>query len=174
MMLKRVTRKTWVTLTIALIVLVVVAIDVLQHPVNRTDPPEGARISRVVDGDTVELENGQKVRYIGIDAPETVDPRRPVGCFGKEASDKNKELVDGKNARFVKDVSERDKYGRLLRYVYIGNLFVNEYLVREGYAKASSYPPDVEYRDLFREAEADARVNKRGFWADDACEDDGK
>ncbi|MFZ1735991.1 MAG: thermonuclease family protein [Candidatus Moraniibacteriota bacterium] len=174
MMSKRITRKTWATLATALIMLVIVAIDALQQPVDRVDSPEGSRISRVVDGDTVELESGQKVRYIGIDTPETVDPRRPVGCFGKEASDKNKELVDGKDVRLVKDVSETDKYGRLLRYVYAGDLFVNEYLVREGYAKASSYPPDVKYRDLFREAEADARINKRGLWADDACGDDGK
>jgi endonuclease YncB( thermonuclease family) len=132
---------------------------------------DAVMVQKVIDGDTIELADGRHVRLIGIDTPETVDPRRPVGCFGREASDKNKELVEGKNVRLVKDISETDKYGRLLRYVYVGDIFVNEYLVREGYARASSYPPDVRYRDLFREAEADARINKRGLWADGACED---
>src|SRR3990167_3408922 len=76
-------------------------------------------VTRVIDGDTIEIEGGQKVRYIGIDTPETVDPRKPVQCFGVEASNKNKELVSGKRDRLEKDVSETDKYGRLLRYIYI-------------------------------------------------------
>lgn len=128
-----------------------------------------SKVMRVVDGDTIKLENGQIVRYIGVDTPETVDPRRAVGCFGKEASAKNKELVLGKEVRLVKDVSETDKYQRLLRYVYAGDLFINEYLVREGYARASSYPPDVKYQDLFRDAEREAREANRGLWADGMC-----
>jgi len=137
--------------------------------VKKSDIPDVSRVARVVDGDTIKLENGQTVRYIGMDTPETVDPRRPVGCFGKEASAKNKELVSGKDVRLVKDVSDTDKYGRLLRYVYVGDVFVNEYLVREGYARASSYPPDVKYQELFRDAEREARENKRGWWADETC-----
>lgn len=121
-------------------------------------------VSKVIDGDTIELENGQKLRYIGIDTPETVDPRRPVGCFGLEASAKNKELVEGKKVRLEKDVSETDKYGRLLRYVYLGDTFINEYLVKEGFAKTSSYPPDVKYQDKFRQAENYARENNKGLW----------
>ncbi|OGY23843.1 MAG: hypothetical protein A2172_05325 [Candidatus Woykebacteria bacterium RBG_13_40_15] len=124
---------------------------------------------KVIDGDTIEIEGGQKVRYIGIDTPETVDPNETVQCFGKEASAKNKELVDGKEVRLVKDVSETDKYGRLLRYVYVGNTFVNDYLVRQGYAHASSYPPDVKYQSKFSEAEKEARDNNRGLWS--ACEE---
>lgn len=130
-----------------------------------------SKVARVIDGDTVKLESGETVRYIGIDTPETVDPRRGVGCFGKEASVKNKELVLGKEVRLAKDVSETDKYGRLLRYVSVGDTFVNEYLVREGYARASSYPPDVKYQNLFRDAEREAREAKRGLWADGACGD---
>ena len=170
-MLKRITRKTMVSLVTALAVLAVALFDAVRNPSKEGFPSEGFHVVRGVDGDTIELEGGQKVRYIGIDTPETVDPRRPVGCFGKEASTKNKALVEGKNVRLVKDISETDKYGRLLRYVYVGDIFVNEYLVREGYARVSSYPPDVRYRDLFREAEADARINKRGLWADGVCED---
>ena len=127
------------------------------------------RVSRVVDGDTIELENGSKIRYIGVDTPESVDPRRGVECFGKEASERNRALVEGRAVRLESDVSDTDKYDRLLRYVFVGDLFVNEYLVREGYARASSYPPDVKYQTLFREAEREAREMKRGLWADGAC-----
>ena len=121
-------------------------------------------VSKVIDGDTILLQNGEKVRYIGIDTPETIDPRKEVQCFGKEASTKNKELVEGKEVRLVKDVSERDKYGRLLRYVYIGDVFINEKLVAEGYAHAFTYPPDVAYSQLFIEKERLARENKLGLW----------
>lgn len=127
------------------------------------------RVLRVVDGDTIELENGSKVRYIGVDTPESVDPRRGVECFGKEASERNRALVEGRAVRLESDVSDTDMYDRLLRYVFVGDLFVNEYLVREGYARASSYPPDVKYQTLFREAEREAREMKRGLWADGAC-----
>lgn len=125
---------------------------------------EGVLVKRVIDGDTIELETGQTVRYIGIDTPETVHPSQPVGCFGKEASAKNTELVVGKRVRLEKDVSETDRYDRLLRYVYIGDTFVNDYLVRQGYANSSSYPPDVKYQDRFRQAEQEAKANKRGLW----------
>ncbi len=121
-------------------------------------------VTKVVDGDTIEIEGGQKVRYIGIDTPETVDPRKTVQCFGVEASNKNKELVLGKKVKLVKDVSETDKYGRLLRYVYVGNTFVNDYLVANGFARASSYPPDVKYQDQFKKSESAAREKNLGLW----------
>lgn len=127
-----------------------------------------AKVINVVDGDTIKIEGGQVIRYIGIDTPETVHPSKPVQCYGKEASDKNKELVEGKEVKLEKDVSETDKYGRLLRYVWFGDMLVNEYLVREGYAQSSSYPPDVKYQDRFVEAQRQAREEKRGLWGD-AC-----
>jgi len=133
--------------------------------IDRTKPTVGlVRVARVVDGDTIEIEGGEHVRYIGMNTPETVDPRRPVQCFGKEASNKNKELVEGKDVRLEKDISERDKFGRLLRYVYLDKMFVNLELVKEGYAYATSYPPDIKYQDLFRKAEREAREQKRGLW----------
>ncbi len=135
---------------------------------SRIREPE-VLVSRVVDGDTIELSSGEKVRYIGINAPESVDPRRGVQCFGKEASAKNKELVEGKMVRLERDISETDKYGRLLRYVFIGGIFVNEYLVREGFARASSYPPDVHYQDLFQDAEREAIREKHGLWSSETC-----
>lgn len=130
---------------------------------------ERALVSKVVDGDTIELENGKVVRFVGIDTPETVDPRRPVGCFGKEASNETKGLLSGKKVILQKDVSETDKYKRLLRYVFLPledgqTLFVNDYLVREGFAKVYTYPPDVKFNEQFRQAEKEARESKKGLW----------
>jgi len=87
-----------------------------------------------------------------------------VECFGKEASDKNKQLVEGKRVRLEKDISDVDRYGRLLRYVWIGEVFVNDFLVRQGYASVSTYPPDVKYADQFLQAQQEARENNRGLW----------
>lgn len=122
------------------------------------------RVVKVIDGDTIEIEGGQRVRYIGIDTPETVDPRKPVQCFGRQASAKNRELVEGKEVRLEKDISETDQYRRLLRYVWVGDVLVNDYLVRQGYARASSYPPDVRYQKRFTHAQQEASDNSRGLW----------
>ena len=130
------------------------------------------KVLRVVDGDTIEIEGNIKLRYIGIDTPETKHPTKGVQCYGKEASNKNKELVEGKMIRMEKDVSETDRYGRLLRYVWLvddnatasAELFINDFLVREGYAHASTFPPDVAYSNQFVEAQQEARDNNRGLW----------
>ncbi|MBI3577452.1 thermonuclease family protein [Candidatus Gottesmanbacteria bacterium] len=129
---------------------------------------ETTTVKRVIDGDTIELIDGRRVRYIGINTPETVDPRKPVECFGKEASQENKRLVDGKTIRLERDISQTDKYGRLLRYVYVGppagGLMVNEQLVREGFARSSTFAPDVAHQEKLRQAEQEARNNNRGLW----------
>ncbi len=134
---------------------------------------DSAKVAKVIDGDTIQLETKQKVRYIGIDTPELHDPRRPVECFGKEAYEENKKLIEGKTIILEKDVSDKDKYGRLLRYVYLpqetkqttsSGLMVNDYLVRQGYANAVSYPPDIKYQDQFRNAQLQAKTNNRGLW----------
>ncbi len=129
-------------------------------------------VKRVIDGDTIQINTGQKVRYIGIDTPEIHDPKKPKQCFGEEASKKNKELIEGKQIRMEKDVSETDRYGRLLRYVYVVNLaspsaelFVNEYLVKEGYAYAATFPPDVKYSKHFSELQNEAMREKKGLWS---------
>jgi len=132
---------------------------------------EIAKVSRVIDGDTIEIENGERVRYLGIDTPETVDPRKPVQCFGVEASKKNKELVDGKTVRLEKDITDKDKYGRLLRYIYVDPsassgqaIFVNLELVKQGFAFSYTYPPDIKYQAEILAAEREAREAGRGLW----------
>ncbi|MDP2598792.1 MAG: thermonuclease family protein [Candidatus Liptonbacteria bacterium] len=149
-------------------------------------PADLFRVVRVIDGDTIDVmtsvtsgqalytEAGQvgstrteRVRYIGIDAPETVDPRKSAQCFGAEAAEKNKELVLGKLVRLEKGVDGLDKYGRLLRYVYLAGqsgASVNLELVREGYARVFIYPPDTEYAGSFINAEKMARAEGLGLW----------
>ncbi len=107
------------------------------------------------------------MRYIGIDTPETVDPRRPVECFGREASERNAQLVEGRSVGLERDVSETDQFGRLLRYVWVDGKMVNALLVEEGYATATVFPPDVRYAELFAALEAQAREAGRGLWS--AC-----
>jgi micrococcal nuclease len=131
-----------------------------------------AEVVRVTDGDTIRVRiEGREyaVRYIGIDTPETVDPRQDVQCFGREASAFNTQLVAGRVVELEKDVSETDQFGRLLRYVHVDGAMVNEQLVRQGYARASSYPPDVRHEGRFRTLESEARASGAGLWAPGAC-----
>lgn len=125
-------------------------------------------VARAVDGDTIELANGEKVRYIGMDTPETVDPRKPVGCYGHEASAYNKQLVEGKEVVLAKDLVDKDKYGRLLRYVYlIDGTFVNLQLVQNGFARVLTIPPNDSLSTLFIQAAHEAQAAKKGLWS--AC-----
>jgi micrococcal nuclease len=140
-----------------------------------TGPTQRADVTRVVDGDTIEVAMGGqlfKVRYIGIDTPETVKPGTPVQWMGPEASAANHRLVDGARVVLEKDLSETDRYGRLLRYVWLHDpdgswRMVNLVLVRKGFAAVSTYPPDVKYTDaLFLPAQRAARKAGLGLWGD--------
>jgi len=132
-------------------------------------------VSSVIDGDTIQVVIDNKkeaIRLIGIDSPETVDPRKPVQCFGKEASAKAKSLLSGKSVRLESDPTqgERDKYQRLLRYVFLedGTNF-NKLMISEGYAHEYTYNIPYKYQSEFKQAQKDAEENKRGLWADNAC-----
>lgn len=133
-------------------------------------------VTKVVDGDTLQVDmNGDAItlRLIGINTPETVDPRRPVECFGREASAKAKEILTGARVRVEMDPSQGnyDKYGRTLAYVFLddGTNF-NEYMIREGYAYEYTYHLPYKYQTQFKDAEHVARTEERGLWADGACE----
>jgi len=124
------------------------------------------KVVDVVDGDTIKVrldQDGQTytVRYIGMDTPESTSQ---VEFFGAEAAVKNVQLVFGKTIAMIKDVSETDRYGRLLRYVLADNIFVNYELVAQGYANTASYPPDVACIPTFQEAERKASASKLGLW----------
>ena len=118
----------------------------------------GIWVQRVIDGDTVVLANGDRVRYIGMDTPE-----RGERLFD-EATEYNRRLVEGQRVGLLKDQSEADRFGRLLRYVLAGDILVNAELVREGMAEAKRYEPDVKFADCFDALMQEARDAKRGMW----------
>ena len=158
--------KKFSRLSIICIVLALSLVACEQPPVVPPDSVEALAI-RVVDGDIIEVEiegESYKVRYIGIDTPKLHHPTKPVEYYAQEAYEKNRELVEGKTVYLEKDVSETDQYERLLRYVYVGDTFVNAYLVQHGYALASTYPPDVKYQERFLELQREAREAGRGLW----------
>jgi len=138
-----------------------------------TESPATITVRRVVDGDTIIVRiegRDERVRLIGVDTPETVDPRRPVGCFGKEASDHTKSLLsDGTAVRLERDAEQRDRYGRLLAYVYrlSDGLFVNDELLRDGYGQLLTIPPNVTHVERFRASQRAARESGVGLWS--AC-----
>lgn len=132
-------------------------------------------VTKVIDGDTITIAMRGKqetIRLIGIDTPETSDPRTGVQCFGKEASAKAKSLLDGKRVRLEIDKTEgeRDKYDRLLAYVFREDgLFINEHLIEEGFAFEYTYDDPYEHQKEFKAAEKSAKTAKKGLWAPDAC-----
>lgn len=147
-----------------------------QTPISTTPettvpvPTGYERVVHVADGDTVTLENGEKVRYIGIDAPELHETPAKSTCFGQEAKKLNEDLVLGRDVRLEADRTNRDRYGRLLRYVYVkdgngGEQLVNEILVQEGAAKSYAYKPDVAKQATFDQAQTVAQANHVGLWA---------
>jgi micrococcal nuclease len=125
-----------------------------------------ATVARVVDGDTIVLRGGERVRYIGMDTPESVKPGTPVQCFAKAASHENQQLVAGERVRLRYDAEHEDRYGRTLAYVYRARdgLFVNAELVRRGYARQLTIPPNVAHAGLFGRLAAQARERGRGLW----------
>ncbi|MGI6257262.1 MAG: thermonuclease family protein [Anaerovoracaceae bacterium] len=129
-------------------------------------------VVRVVDGDTIVVRvrrENEKIRLIGIDTPEAVhpDPSRNIP-YGQVASDYTKKMLEGREVYLEFDVSHRDKYGRLLAYVYLDGRMFNEMLLEEGHARAGTYPPNVKYEDRFYQLQKKARKDKRGGWASDA------
>ena len=154
----------------AVAVLALLALLVLPACAPGAAPAGPATVARVVDGDTVEVRVAgrvEPVRLIGIDTPETSDPRRPVECFGAEATARTSALLpEGTEVVLERDVEARDRYDRLLAYVYRkeDGLFVNLALVEEGYAVSATYPPNVAHRDELGAAAAAAREAGRGLW----------
>jgi micrococcal nuclease len=137
------------------------------------DPPEDAvraKVQRVSDGDTfVATVKGrrERVRVIGVDTPESVDPNRPDEPYGQEAADFARRYLDGESVRLAGDAEPRDRYGRMLAYVWLEDgTFWNALLVAEGYAQQLTIPPNVAYADLFRRLAREARQRDRGLWAE--------
>ena len=160
------------------ILLVVVAIALLSAvggfisgrltaPPEFTTPYERALVRRVIDGDTIELEDGRTVRYIGIDAPETHHPEKGQECYGAEATERNRELAEGKFVELLPGVEDKDSYGRFLRYVYADGVFVNAQLIVDGCAVASSFGPERWFRQVFTQLQQYSKLKHNGMW--DMC-----
>jgi len=144
---------------------------------NQQETEKFYPITKVVDGDTLTInidEQAQTVRLIGIDTPETVHPSKPVECFGVEASNKAKEILNNQSIRIEKDPAQGDydKYDRLLAYVFLkdGTNF-NKMMIEEGYGYEYTYDLPYKYQAEFKQAEQQAKDQKKGLWADDACQE---
>lgn len=170
----------------ALVAALILALGLAWPALAQDDPPRGiprdaelATVRSVVDGDTIRvtLADGTKdtVRLIGIDSPETKDPDEPVGCYGPEASDRLAKLLPaGREIWLESDATDRDRYDRLLRYVWVskddgGRYLANEVMVRDGFALAIRFPPDTARADRLEAAQARAIAAGRGLWS--ACPD---
>jgi endonuclease YncB( thermonuclease family) len=167
------------SLLLGLVVLVILGYTRCSAPSQRVDSPSGnppdasvagpqlpspRRCVRVIDGDTIELEGGERVRLIGVNTPESVDPRRPVERFGKEAAAFTRRLAEGKFVRLEYDEESRDQYGRTLAYIYLPNgTLLNAEIIRQGYGFAYTRFPYRRTQE-FVALEREAREQRRGLW----------
>lgn len=140
-------------------IILALVLTILSPGCNRVSE-DAALVTRIIDGDTVEIEGSIRVRYIGIDTPEIGEP------YYLEAKKANLNLVGGKRIQLEKDVEDKDEYGRLLRYVWVDGIMVNAELVRLGYAYSYSYPPNLKYQAHLLQLEREAREQKRGLWTE--------
>jgi endonuclease YncB( thermonuclease family) len=165
-------RSGWVSakymaVSVPLDALSIVAAAPTAAPETSAPQREVATVLGIIDGDTIEVQIGDAVytvRYMGIDSPEVQHPESSMQSMARDAAAANEALVGGKVVELEKDVSEVDWHFRLLRYVWIGDVMVNAELVRQGYAQAVAYPPDVKYADLFTELQREAIEAGRGLW----------
>jgi len=141
----------------------------IRYPALKDKPYTTVEVKRVVDGDTFETDIGDKVRLIGVNTPETVKPNSPVEAYGKEASDYTKKRLTGQTVYMFADVGDKDKYGRLLRYVFIkgDEEMFNETLLREGYGNTMTIAPNVMFAEAFVNVEREARSRGKGLWGKD-------
>jgi len=146
--------------------LALVLLPFLVAPAVQGQPAEGL-VTRVVDGDTIHVQLGgrvEKVRYIGVNTPEIHHPSKGEEPGGRAAAEMNRRLVAGKRVRLELDVQTRDRHGRLLAYVWVGDAMVNAELVRLGYAQVMTIPPNVKHQELFTKLQREAREAGRGLW----------
>jgi len=146
-----------------------VLIALIPTPVASQGDSTTVQVVRVIDGDTIQVccvfGDRVKVRYIGVDTPETHHPMRGVEPYGMEAAEANRKLVDGKTVRLEFDVQQFDKYGLTLAYVYLDDgTFVNAWMVENGYAMVMTMPPNVKHQGLFLKLQREAREARRGLW----------
>ena len=168
----------WLPLCVVILLLIITAWRAYESPPRRVnssrtpgsaiaaDAPVTVFVERVIDGDTLAVDGNQRVRLLGVDTPETVKPEMPVQPWGPEASEFAKRHVEGKMVRLEFDREKHDRYNRVLAYVYVGEWFLNEELIRAGLSPAvTKYPFRADMKQRFRAAEEQARRNKVGIWS---------
>jgi micrococcal nuclease len=141
--------------------------------INPYDIPDN-KVIKIIDGDTVEIYHGkkiEKVRLIGVNTPETVDPRKHLECFGLESSSNLKKLLDGKVVKLDKDESQdnKDRYGRLLRYVILEEVNINKKIIEEGFGFEYTYKKPYKFKKEFKSAELSAKEKGLGLWSKESC-----
>jgi micrococcal nuclease len=174
--MSRATAAAWITAFAALVVLANFLLEDSPAPSDQSSPAPAtereATVLRVVDGDTILVRGSEgrseRVRYIGVDTPESVKPDSPVECFGREASDYNKQLVQGRKVRLVADREAEDRFGRSLAFVYVGDTFVNAQMIRGGYARTIEIEPNTSKAEFFADLERVAIRTRKGLWR--ACD----
>jgi micrococcal nuclease len=158
-------RKTAPLVIVLLAVLVWLARDFGRDIFKPAAESGWRNVVRVVDGDTLLLDGDERIRLIGVDTPESVDPRRPVQYFGKEAAAFTRRTAEGRRVRLAYDQERKDRYGRTLAYVFFDDgTFLNAEIIRQGYGHAYTRFP-FRYAEEFRAYEREARENRRGLWA---------
>jgi micrococcal nuclease len=148
----------------------VVSPEIVSTPIPTLIPTpkiigEEALVESIIDGETIVLDDGRKVRYIGVNAPKLHDSSS-YGYYSLDSVNENIKLVEGKKVLLIKDTKEIDDSGNLLRYVYLGDLFINSELIKSGYAKAVVNPPNTLKKQELIEAQEEAYANKLGIWQD--------
>lgn len=169
-------RRLFINLAVFILILLIGATALAGLKSENWPVPKGLReypVLRVIDGDTIEVGKLGKVRYIGVNTPETKHPSKPVEWMGEEAFKANRKLVEGKKVKLEFDAERYDKYGRVLAYVYVGTTFVNAWLVEAGYAQVMTVPPNVKYVQTFLQLERAARDAGRGLWGEKEDKDGG-
>jgi micrococcal nuclease len=150
-------------------VLIMVGVILIRQPHGiKPQQQQTYQVLRVIDGDTILVNTIGKVRYIGVNTPETHHPTKGVEYYGREACAANQRLVAGKQVRLEYDVQPKDKYGRTLAYVYVGKTFINAKLLEDGYAQVMTVPPNVKHADYFRTLQRQAKVAGKGLWGERA------
>lgn len=169
---RRSSLRAWAALSGTLLLVACQAAGPVPTDFGPSGATQQAMVTDITDGDTIRVEIGGqefRVRYIGIDAPEIAHDNNPGEALGQEASQANADLVEGQTVFLEKDISDTDQFGRLLRYVWVGEPgtweLVNRELAAQGLADVKSYPPDTHWQGLLQEAEDEAKAADRGIWA---------
>jgi len=145
-----------------------------QNTLTMTSLPEEDvyLVSKVIDGDTIEVIKDNetfKVRYSGIDTPELDSKNKETKCLAEKAKEANENLINNKKVKLEKDINDKDEYGRLLRYVWLDNTLINEYLVENGFARADTFLSGEKHKKRLEEAEIKAKGNEVGLWSKEEC-----